>query len=251
MKIVSWNIAGGRKINTLKHFDYGEEDLGYFADKLNSVGADVVCLQETHTDSTRSVAKELAKMLKMDYVFDSPASISHIDKNSFLGNSILSKFHIDNPRTTIYPYPDFELVWKDGRVADRHDKLLQIVKTNGTYIANTQLLPIGLFGYTYNDQNVEIYAREIEKALIGIPSPAIFCGDFSGDFANDLVEDVFKNLFTENKFADAIRQITRPLKDRPGRQTDHIYFSPQFTLIGSGVIQTQTDHFLCWADFKE
>lgn len=251
MKIVSWNIAGGRKIKTLKSFDYGDEDLEYFANKLKDVNADVVCLQETHTNSKQSVAKELAKKLKMNYIFDSPASASHIDKDFLLGNSIISNFQIDNPQTKVYLYPDFELFWKDGRMAERHDKLLQIVKIKGINIANTQLLPIGLFGYSYNDKKVETYARGIEKKLMGVPTPTLICGDFSGDFVNDFVEDVFKNLFRKNKLLDAIKNVTRPLKDRVGSQTDHIYFSPEFKLIASGVIQTQTDHYLCWADFRK
>jgi len=59
------------------------------------------------------------------------------------------------------------------------------------------------------------------------------------------------NLFTKNEYLDAIKETTRPLQNKVVRQTDHIYFSPQFKLTDSGVIVTQTDHYLCWADFKE
>lgn len=45
IRIATWNIGGGRPVQSLKRFDYGSEELDYFAGELAKVEADVIWLQ--------------------------------------------------------------------------------------------------------------------------------------------------------------------------------------------------------------
>ena len=43
---------------------------------------------------------------------------------------------------------------------------------------------------------------------------------------------------------------TRPSKDGSKKKSDFIFYSSEFKLINSGIIETNTDHYLCWAEFE-
>lgn len=244
MKIVSWNIAGGRKMKSEQMFDYEEENLDYFAEQILSIDADVVCLQETHTNAERSVAKDLAKILKMDNVIDSPTSPSHVDKNFQLGTAIISRLPFNETKVYQYPDPSFELYFSDGKKAITHHKNLQEVKIEDFYLANTQMLPIKLFGYEYDRGKGFDFAKEIEKTLTVLEQPIIFCGDFNFDNPSKVYPDLFNKLGLKEALPN---KVTRPSPQ--GKKTpDHIFYSPKFHLIKSGVVKTLTDHYLCYAE---
>jgi len=251
MRVVTWNIAGGRKTRSLKHFDYSNEDLEYFASQLKNLRPAVVCLQEAHTSQSESSAGRIAGLLNLPHVYNSPASPSHIEKSSLLGNAIISSLPFQKRADFFFPPPRFELKWKNGKPAERHNKLVQLVKIGQWNIANTQLLPIDLFGYYYDLSAGRKYAAEIENILLNLTEPCVLCGDFSGAFKKQPVEKVFNALFTKLDLKDSLpNEITRPTK-QGWYKTDHIYFSPQLSVTKSGIVKTATDHYLCYTDIAE
>lgn len=136
IKLASWNIAGGRPIRSAKSaFDYNEEDINYFVAELKKVDPNIVCLQESHTNSERNIAKEIAKGLGMKNVLNTPKNKSHIDPKFMLGDAIVSKLQFETTDVYQYPDPDFELYFPDGRRADVHHKTLQVVKIGDIFIA--------------------------------------------------------------------------------------------------------------------
>lgn len=254
IKIVSWNIAGGRTIKSNLRFDYDRENLAYFVGKIFSVNPDIVLIQENHFKDGRSVAKEIANSLKMNNVYDYELSPSHIDKSFRIGTSILSKYKAETEMKELYPYPDFELYFKsDGRKADRHEKGLHIVNINSINIANTHIPPIGLFNYYYDRGLGAEYFKEIEKVIIpNLKKPAILAGDFSGDYNNNF-NNVFKNIINTFDFKDALIGFNTRNNDSQENyktKTDYILYSKDLKLINSGVIKTNTDHYLCYAEFE-
>lgn len=247
IKIVSWNVAGGRKVKSLDQFDYEAEDLNYFASEIKKINPDIVCFQESHSNSSRSISNEIAQFLKIKNVFDSPFSPSHIDSNYQLGVSIIPKFSFIAKNTLQLPYPKFKLYWKNGREADIHHKAMQKVLIEGFNLVNIQLLPLGLWGFDYSKDKGKEFSLEIDKTLNLLNSPLIFCGDINFDKPDLIYPKLIKRLCLKEALPNLT---TRPTKNNSKKTPDHIFYSPEFLLIDSGIIQTQTDHYLCFAEFE-
>jgi endonuclease/exonuclease/phosphatase family metal-dependent hydrolase len=244
LTVASWNIAGGRPVNSFEQFDYSREDIDYFAEQLLAVNPDIVCLQESHTNANRTIAQELADKLGMNFLFNTTNSPSHVDSNFQLGLAILSKHPFDNQSSYQYPYPSFKLLWKDGREADKHHKALQLANVEGIYVANTQMLPINIWGYDYVKEQGLKYAKEIETTLIKkLETPLIFCGDFNFNQPDDIYSTAFRKLEMKDSLPHG--QSTRPSDDGEIRSPDHIFFSSDFECEEANIIKTKTDHYLC------
>jgi exonuclease III len=248
MNIVSWNIASGRKIKSGKEFDYQEEDLQYFINQLKKQNPDIICLQETQIDKDNIMAQKIADALNMEYVFNSSTHPSHINPKTRIGNAIISKYSFIENNEYRFVYPRFALQFKDGSKAKYHHKNLQIVRVNDLYIANTQLLPLRLFKYNYDQGLGKIYAKKVEKVLEKLSLPIILCGDFNFNEPRE----IFPKFFRKYNLHNALPNLpTRPRrKNKPDMKHDYIYNSDTFTLKDSGIVKTETDHYLCFAEFK-
>src|SRR4051812_3740378 len=180
LRVASWNIAGARKIGSLKKFDYSGEDVSYFADSLKSINPDIICLQEVHINDTRSVASEIAKLLGFDYVYQVVVSPSHIDGLFNFGNAILSKHKLNFVENVLYPYPDFDLFFKNGKPAVCHEKMIQIYSLGDLCIANTQMLPLDVFSESYAEGKGKRLSSQIDTLLSEhLSTPLVLCADFN------------------------------------------------------------------------
>lgn len=247
MKIVSWNIAGGHTIKSNKRFDYDEhENAEYFIDHLKAIDADVVCLQESHWHPEKSLSNRIATALNLGFVFETVNSPSGIDPQFKESTAILSKNIIEDKAALKLPYPDFELFLPDGTPAAQWDKFLQVCRINGIVVGNIHTQPMGYFGFDYHEgQGVE-YAAELEKCLTdNMRSPFVLAGDFNTTMA----ENVFTNFYHDNNLLDALpsSQPTRP----SGKHIDYILHTPTFSVKQSDIVETSTDHFLCWTELVE
>jgi endonuclease/exonuclease/phosphatase family metal-dependent hydrolase len=250
LRVASWNIAGGHTIASLEHFDYQGEDIAYFSQQLKKQAPDIICLQESHTHLDGSYANTtgIAEYLHMHVIINSANSPSHINSDFQLSNSIISRIKPIDVVQESYPDPDGTLYWPDGKVADTHKKNLQVVMFETFNIANTQMLPVNLFGFTYDDHDrgakLVRGINEVMKEIV--KPPIIWCGDFNFDEPLKIYP-----YLEELKLAEALPDVTtRPSRDNQKKKSDHILYSPEFTLIGSEVIPTNTDHFLCIAEFE-
>lgn len=251
LRIVSWNVAGCHTMASMDHFDYLPEDIEYFADHLQKIEPDIICLQESHTsiDGSSGNAEKLARRIGFPYLFNSSCSVSHVDKDYKLGNSIISKIKFNDEHIAFFPNPEGDLFWSDGRLALTHEKGVQVVSFDLFNVANSQMLPARLFGFNYDDGGRgsklaeginEVMKKEVEK-------PVIWCGDFN--FSDPL--KVYSHLINLG-MKDALPEVnTLPSKDVTKKKSDFIFYSPEFKLIDSGVIETNTDHYLCWAEFDK
>lgn len=249
MKIISWNIAGAHTIASLEHFDYDQEDLLYFVDEIRKIDPDIICLQESHTaiSEEKSNALELANALGFEYVLNSPSSPSHINSAFKLGIAILSKEPFLETEMVTFPNPDEPLFWKDGRPAATHEKNIQVATYKNFSIANNQMLPVTLFGLSYEEGVGARLAKGINEIVENkLRNPIIWCGDFN----HDRPLDIYAHMSTLG-LVDALPDVaTRPSLDELKKRSDHIFYSPEFNLIDSGVVHTNTDHFLCFAEFN-
>lgn len=247
MKIISWNIAGGRPIKSSGMFDYLPEDITYFADKIKKFNPDLVCLQETHLTNTRSIASEIAKLVSIDHIFETSAKHqSHIDPSYQLGTAILSKTPFTGTSHVQLTDPEFDLFWSPGRKVEEpmHHKFLQTATIDGVTIANIQLLPLHIFGSSYTEGHGAQLAELIDDTFYQhLKEPLIFCGDFNFDTPRE----IFPKLFASINLNDALpREPTDPTQ----KITDHILISKQFEVVTSKIEKTQTDHYLCFAEIS-
>ncbi len=249
IKVVSWNIAGGHKIASLKNFDYQEEDIEYFSDQIKKFIPDIVCLQEVHTNPDKSNAEDLENLLGIKLLINSENSPSHIEDSFKLGNSVLSNLIPLNIEEAFLPDPEGDLFWSDGRKAVTHRKNLQYLEFEKFNLANNQMLPVSLFGFKYDDAEGrgKILTKEINEVMAKVVNkPIIWCGDFN--YINPT--NIYKHIQTLG-LRDALPDnSTRPTLDGEKKKPDHILYSTEFKLIVSDIIQTETDHYLCYAQFE-
>jgi endonuclease/exonuclease/phosphatase family metal-dependent hydrolase len=240
--VASWNIAGGRPMRSEGVFDYDAEDVDYFSEQLRLIDPDVVCLQETHVNEERSVAKEIAVKLGGYAVQEVTMSPSHVDENYSLGNAILSKIKPKNIQNVLFPYPTFPLFLPGGKPAIRHEKGFQLGTFDFGIVGNLQMMPLKFLGTPYNSEKGKEFARGMEETLFAAVSrPLLLCGDFN------YIDPAL--LYTQ--LLSGMKSALPNIATRPdGKRTDYIFYSVEFVLKDSGVVQTNSDHFLCWATFE-
>ena len=247
LTVASWNIAGGRTMRSLDHFDYEKEDLGYFAGILQAADPDVVLLQEVHFGEDRSVARDLAALLGYENVYEQPISPSHIDENYQLGMAVLSKDPLEPLDTLEYTYPHFPLFFSDGRPASVHHKGAQRLMMGDIMIVNTQMLPLPVFGARYDQGEGNVLAGKIDSALVeSLKAPLIFGGDFNFDTPHTIYPRLYDQLRLREALPD---ELTRPNKENQKKTPDHILYSDGLTLVDSRVQPVRADHYLCVAEF--
>jgi endonuclease/exonuclease/phosphatase family metal-dependent hydrolase len=247
LTIVSWNIAGGRTMRSLDHFDYEEENLSYFADVLRAADPDIILLQEVHFNDERSVAKEIAALVGYKYVYEQPMSPSHIDDVYRLGMAVLSKRPLEPLETLEYPYPHFPLFFSDGRPAAVHHKGAQLLMADNVMIANTQMLPLAVFGAHYEAGEGAVLAEKIQSALLDrLKRPVILGGDFNFNAPRVIYPHLYERLQLHEALPDTL---TRPNKEGVKQTPDHILYSEGIALVSSRVQEVQADHYLCIAEF--
>lgn len=247
MKVATWNIAGGRKINSKDHFDYQKSDLTYFIDRLRDIDADVVCLQEVEFDANNSGANIIATALEMPYIFETKMHVSHIDPSKHISIAILSKNKPDKTFAVQQPYPDFPLFLPNGDPAKVHLKYLQYIELNGVQIANTHTQPLEFLGTPYQSLQGKKYADTLSELFIeSLNTPLVFAGDFNADKSTKHVSEIFDKACTHLGLSDVLPDgNTKPFnKGRP----DALFISTGLSHNQSAIVQTETDHFLCWAD---
>ncbi len=205
MRIATWNINGGHGLvstNPRKYVD--TENLDYFLEHLTTLDADILCLQEVHTNPNSSQTKLIAEALGYHYTFETVASASHIDPSYQLANAILSKQPFKTTKAVRLPQPEFLLelpLLSNGQRAEIHDKYLQITEFETFTLANVHTLPLHVLGSSYDSENGKHFAREVEKVFLEhLTSPLIFCGDFN--YQN--VTSLYPRLFDKLSLVDAL-----------------------------------------------
>ena len=237
LTIATWNIAGGHTIHDEnQQFAYNHEDVEYFISELKALSPDIICLQETHLSSERSIANEIATEMGDLFCFEQNNSPSHINPEYRLGNAVLSKYSFKKKGNFTLPSPSFPL--KLPNEQERHDKGFQVVEFDFGTLVNIQMLPLAFLGTPYDTDNGKSFAVEMEDYMNEeCESALIICGDFNYKAASGL----YKNLLSDMK--DTLPEApTRPCE----KKTDYIFCRNEFKVLDSGIINTKTDHYLCW-----
>ena len=247
IRVATWNIAAARKLQSAQRFDYSPgEELKYFAEQLRAVNPDVICLQESQTNDHDSLSKRLAESLNMPYVSEIIECPSHIDREYNLSMAVLSRQPFQSEATTLLPKPQFELKFThNGKVVPPYDRFVQTVSFEQLTVANMHTEPLVAFGRSYDDGAGKDFAHEIDLVLRDqLKAPLVFAADFNVHETKDAFPLISDTLQLRNALPD------EPTKPGADIHPDHILYSPPLKPIDAGIIQTQSDHFLCWAEFS-
>jgi hypothetical protein len=243
MKIVTWNIAGFRRTKSLKVWDYSDIDLPYFADEILKLDPDIINLQEVEFVIGRNQIKEFAKLVHMEHTLEIPMHPNHISEGE-MGYAVISKDKITNVDSINQPYPSFELIFKNGQVAKRFDKQFVSYSTFGIRCTTIQLQPIGFWGYSYYEEPGLAYGHDVLQTLQSLDSE-IITGDFQFTDLGLVSPELMK------KYKDALPdEFTRVSNAGQPTRADHVLLKQTLKLLDSKVVKTQTDHFLCYAEFE-
>jgi len=250
LTFATWNIGGGKPSKdknsyNQKEEDFLEEDPAYFASQLKEINPDIICLQETHIGPDKSLAREIGELIGEYHLVEEATSPSHIDSRYRLGIATLSKIKWEKEEFNYFPYPDFPLARRDGRPTVRHDKGVYVTKFAFGMVANLHMQPLAFLGVPYDTPEGQGYAKQLEEELEKhISNPVVICGDFNYGKS----EELYSNLISKLSLKEVLPKVsTRPDKNR---KSDYIFVSPEFSLIDSGVVETNSDHYLCWAKLK-
>lgn len=248
LRVGTWNIAAARRLRSEVQLDYGAEDIGYIADQIRRARLDVVCLQESHIKPDDSLARRIASLVDMPHVAETPGCPSHINPAYRMCDAVLSRRPFTKrPTSWLLPRPGFELRFGDsGKLAQPFDRHLLSTHIAGVQVATLHTEPLERFGHSYQHGPGAVHSHDIDAALgQHLASPVIIAGDFNTDSpAAALFKDTRAALSLEEVFT--ANEATTPWQTRP----DHIFYSPGLRTVESGIAQTQTDHFLLWAEVQ-
>jgi hypothetical protein len=121
---------------------------------------------------------------------------------------------------------------------------LQIVEFDEFTIAKVWFEPLSPYGHDYTSGQGAIFAEALDATIANkLQQPVLFAADFNCPNPLAALPQ------TAAKF-----QLTEALPDEPtklnGKPSDHILYSPEWHRVDAGVIKTQSDHFLCWAELE-
>jgi endonuclease/exonuclease/phosphatase family metal-dependent hydrolase len=247
VRVVTWNINGGFGLSSVNPRVYVQaENINYFLEHLSQLNADILCLQEVHTNSRRSQTNLIAESLGYSYTFETTASPSHIDPNYQLANAILSKQPFKSTKAVQLPKPSFLLkppFLPNGQRAEIHDKYLQVVEFETFTLANVHTLPLHVLNATYDSEEGKKFAEEVEKVFLEhLKTPLIFCGDFN----RKNITGLYPKLFDEFDLLDALpNKSSVPNSDA---RIDYVLVSSNLQVSDAGIESTLSDHFPCWLE---
>jgi endonuclease/exonuclease/phosphatase family metal-dependent hydrolase len=244
MRIVTWNINGGYGLTATTPKKYVDaENLNYFLAHLEALNADILCLQEVHTNVKRSQTKLIAENLGYPYTFETIASPSHIDPNYKLANAILSRQPFKVTKAVRLPHPGFLLelpLLSNGERAEIHDKYLQVVEFDTFTLANVHTLPLHILNSSYDSEEGKKFAAKLEKVLLEhLKTPLIFCGDFN----HKNIAGLYPNLFSKFNLVDVLPH--EPSVPNSDVRPDYILVSSTFHGVKSTIYPVLADHFPC------
>jgi endonuclease/exonuclease/phosphatase family metal-dependent hydrolase len=246
MKILSWNIAGAHIFThpisqALNNKNYEHEDIAYFLKHIKATKADIILLQEAHSEEEESQGKIFAKKLSYPYVKEQIYGKSHITSGQQLTLVTLSKYPISSSYFHLLPNPKLTTVRENGEEWETLDTGFLVTEIDfdnqKVHIANCHLVPYHYFHRNFSEQSFQYIRDDITHLLTKLAEkPSIVGGDFNyADLTEVLpsIGSVYEEAFVKRETA-------------PGKgQQDHVLFTRQWQLNDVQLKRLKADHFQC------
>jgi len=252
IKTVTWNIGGAKTLEPGADPElmasYNVDAIDYIVDKLSILEPDVIAFQEIQKNDVYDQAEIIATKLGYKYFIHQSFSWSHNEDDAQLGNAIISKYPISQPKSGKFINPGVTVTWEDGRTVETHDKgyIQGVIEVNGKRIllSTLHLTPFRKFGMEYTDPKaVEILSDVSRKLTQTRIDYSLVLGDFNID--NQTVSEFLPGL-TDNGFEEVPSdEATTP----KGRKYDHVLYKG-LRMFSKGIDSSVlTDHYLLTTDF--
>lgn len=259
-RAVQWNVGGSlirreEDAPTIRD-SYTTESVGYIVDQLGGYDADVVTLQEAHSDEERVQAEEIARELGFQTWINDRYAPSHLVEGQWLGHAILSKFprvevggESSNTFTPLTPR-DWQAQQDNGDIWHWMNKGVSVVKlalSGGAELAVATLhLPVfKRLGVDPSSSEAHSVLREAQHIIARrVGGTALLQGDFNIDGAS--MRGYFHDLFVCN-FKERIQLAPTTPK---GHRFDHV-MTRGLEIVHSEVdITVLTDHYPLITDLE-
>ncbi|MBT3413026.1 MAG: hypothetical protein HOJ15_00135 [Candidatus Jacksonbacteria bacterium] len=252
VKTLQWNIGGAKTRNEsaapAEASSYSIDNLDYIIAIIKESAADIVTLQETHAQKENIQAEEIAKQLGYFYINDVYAE-SHLEKDSKLGQSIISKFPLENHSFELFKNPQLELTRPDGEIWESHDKGIssceaKISDSVTLGIQTAHMVPFRKFDVDPLSDELQEIREDIQSKINIKLRNSLFQGDFN-------INDRSLKEFLPNIFKAGYKEV---LLDEPttpkGRFYDHVVYKNIQHLSSKVLSSAFTDHFPVYSEFK-
>lgn len=251
MRILSWNIGEAHVFDgrTEDGKSYGGEDVEYFLNESEKVGARIISLQETpdpFQEDEISFSEKLGEKSGYFVSGDFHYGKSHINPGNWHSLSILSKERMDNVQFHKLPNPGLRRHWENGDVWVTFDVGFLSCMTNvegvKVRVLNCHLVPFHYFERDAMDPEFDFIRETVSNSILRYKDePTLILGDFN---YHDL-DKMFPAVFREGNFFEVFTEE----ETAPGRgQQDHILFSRHWELNGYELRKLRADHYQCIAD---
>ena len=246
MRIASWNVSCYKLSKSASfEFDYEDkENPNYFADIINKVNPDVICLQENYSNKETSFSEKIIKGTNLKYYLDAPGTRSYFNKKYYDTNTILSKYDFEEKENVLSINPKWQHTFSFGYTGATYDEWFQIAKIKGLTMANVHFLPEKTFEKDYSKGIGNEYFEENLDLLKKYPF-SLFIGDFNTVSLNKMLKKFAKEKNLVNIFKDVG---TRPIPSGDVVIEDAIFCNRNLKIIKKGLVKTRNDHYLIWAD---
>jgi endonuclease/exonuclease/phosphatase family metal-dependent hydrolase len=243
IRIATWNIAAGRKIQSLDWMDYSEEDIDYFYAQFKDLNLDIICLQESQFNNEVSFANQIARLLDYHTVLETTGCPSHIDSSFSMTPAIITRLEVASSEYFVLPHPTFPLI-RNGKVFPAFDRNVIVASFGRFNVITTHPEPLGVFDLKYESGLGRELSKTIDDVFLGMfEKPIILAADMNFDNLSAVLPKTVEALDIMDLFRG---EDTKPHGGHP----DHIAFSNGLTVVDSGIIKTETDHYLCWAELE-
>lgn len=251
VKTLQWNVGGFRirdhDADPISPDSYNIEDIDYFIDKITYFNADLITLQETHTNKTNDLVKVIAEKSGYKYYNNDVYDDSHLDSSYKLGQAIISKYPLNNHEFILFFNPNYEAVW-NGKKVMTHNKGLSScdIKIDGTNLKISTLHAVPFRPFEINplsDKAKEVRVDMQRKISSSLSEYSLIQGDFN-------INERSLGEFLENSLYGSIEAI----QDRPttpkGKYYDHIIYKGLELVESSSEETVLTDHFPVISTFE-
>lgn len=259
-KAVQWNIGGSlirdESDDPTERSSYATEDVGYIVDQLGVYDADVVTLQEAHSDDEGAQAEEIAGELGYQTCINHSYAPSHLVDGQWLSQAVLSRYPVidQEPKTegepmlepesfTTLRHRDWQARQKSGEVWRWMNKGISVVKLALADDAELSVATLHFpvferLGVALDTQEAQSVLREAQGIIAKtVGNLALLQGDFN-------IDDTNMRWHLHNLFVCGFGQHIQIVPTTPkGQRFDHVLFRGARCLESVTDPTVLTDHY--------
>lgn len=252
IRALQWNIGGGLMrspdSDPTNPLSYTLDGLEQIIEKIREYNPDIITLQETHTDSTRSQARVMAEVLGFSFVAEDVYDKSHLQEGQGLGQAILSKYPIKDHTFVKFHNPNMKTTSPSGQLWVSHNKGVTSCKlmVGSTYIDIKTCHSFPYRRYKVEPLSIEMKLLREDMAKKLKPELPLFLLQSDLNYNESSVRELLPALFY-----NGVQEVVLDTPTTPkGRKYDHVLYKGIDHVQTSVDASVLNDHFPVISDFE-